>query len=150
MLRLKLFYPLLLFFASLAWGDMGSFAREHLEQLKSDNIPIFYSECRKKMGKALLVFGPSKKKGLLIEQREGVVINLAFVTINQGQFTVEETHGGIYSYERVHKLANELIKYHFTLLLPESIPDILKSKPSRDCLTEGWKWGQTFKNHLTR
>jgi hypothetical protein len=124
---------LLLAAAMHASADMRTFAEKYLAKLKIDEVPVLYSECLQPLGKALLVIGPDTRKALLIEVQGDDVVNLAEVAFRQGEAVVLETHGGLYTLERVGHLAGELARYPFALVRPDEVQGILRSRPGRSC-----------------
>ena len=75
-----------------------------------------------------MVFEVDKKKGLLIEMNKNIVVNLANVSLENQGLTIEETHGGVFSYDRVKKLVANLVENCFYLMTPFKAADIRKSK----------------------
>jgi hypothetical protein len=128
---------LLLLVPVAAHGDMGDYAKNFLDDLESRNAPVFYSRCGVKQGggyTATLIFEMGKKTGLLIEARDETVINLATVGIGINGPVIEETHGGVYTYERAKKLVEELVGYNFSLLIPMRVKVLEEAKPLLVCV----------------
>jgi len=109
------------------------YTANYLEHMKRKAISAFYSECGRSSGKAALVFGMGEKTALLIETERGTVVNLATISTGRSDFTIDETHGGTYSYERVRNLVKELLGYPFKFVMADKINEITRSKPTRMC-----------------
>lgn len=123
----KILFVILLFLPTFAIGDMGDFARDYISEMAGRNASVFYSQCVSKVTgqyTAVLIFEAGSKKGLLIEKKDKTVINLATVMIGEKGLTIEETHGGMYTYDRVKKLIDELAGYKFRFLSPVKINDL--------------------------
>ena len=131
MVVVKLFLVMCLLFPSKSYGDMGDYANEYLLDLESRKASVFLSCCGSKTDvnyTAILVFEVDKKKGLLIEMNKNIVVNLANVSLENQGLTIEETHGGVFSYDRVKKLVANLVENCFYLMTPFKAADIRKSK----------------------
>jgi len=132
-----IFIVVFLLMLNSSYGDMGVYADDFLKKMVDKKAAVFSSQCKGKADgqyTASLIFEIGSAKGLLIESRNKVVINLATVTIENGGSVIEETQGGVYSYERVKKLADELRGYGFYLLAPIKM-NALESINSNDiCL----------------
>ena len=130
---------LLLFSPIFSYGGMQDYANDYLKDMESRNATAFYSRCKSKADgryMATLIFEVGSTKGLLIETRNRVVVNLATVIIGPKGLTIEETHGGIYTYERVKKLAEELVRYKFNILMPVREKVLESDIPSDTCVNE--------------
>lgn len=132
------YFMIFLFLANNAYAatDMNAYASKYLADIENGNTPVFFSGCESKTIKyrATLVFEIGKSKGLLIEKMDKFVINLATVIIGDKGLIIEETHGGTYTYERVKKLANEIAKYRFYLLLPFTKQILENKELEESCL----------------
>jgi hypothetical protein len=118
---------IILLFPLLSYGNMDDFTKSYLEELDISGASIFLSQCKSTTDgqyTATLIFEVGSTKGLLIEKKKMTVVNLATVILGNKGLVVEETHGGIYTYERVGKLLNELQGYKFSLLIPFSMREL--------------------------
>jgi len=117
-------------------ASMEDFAKNYLQEMESRNASVFFTMCKAKINDnytSTLIFEAGSKKGLLIEDKDKVVLNLATVTIGGKGIVIEETHGGVYTYERVKKLVEEMIKYKFTLISPMKVEMLKSNKPLDIC-----------------
>lgn len=138
---MKRFKTLIILFILLiltlpSYGGMEEFAKNYLQELESRNGSVFFTMCKAKINDdytSTLVFEVGNKKGFLIEDKNKVVVNLATVIIGDKGIVIEETHGGVYTYERVKKLVDEMIKYRFTLLSPMKAEILKSNKPLDRC-----------------
>ena len=129
------FFASILLLSNLATGaPLDDYANQYFEKLRTSGTSVFYSECLRSSGKATLVFGLGEKTALLIESKNGGVVNLATILIDRSDFKIEDTHGGAYSYGRVRNLIKELLGYPFKFTLPAKLADIMKVKPVRSCV----------------
>jgi len=117
----------LVFFLSLisisnhAYGNAPSdFVQAYFLELEGKGSLAFVSGCDGNIEdeKAVLVFVPGTKRGLIIEYIQGEVLNLAEIDFDKGSCLVSETHGGEFSYNRMVSLCKDLIKAKFTLIYP--------------------------------
>ncbi len=121
-MKIVICISLILFFFPIAvYADMSVYAEEYLQTLEARNAAVFYSQCNSEKPSpyvATLLFEIGSRRGLLIETKKPVVVNLATVIINDDGLEIIETHGGEYTRKRVIKLINELIKIRFKFLSP--------------------------------
>src|SRR3989338_10396429 len=101
-------------FSSFSYGQAANFnqaANKYLGKLKKSNLPAFFTACNTKDGKAFLIFGAGKTKGMLFEMENNDVVNAAPVLIKQNQIVVdiEETQGGIYTYTVIQNHARGMV-----------------------------------------
>ncbi len=104
-----------------AHADMGEYAKQYFQEIESRNGAVFFSQCRNTQNfsyVATMLFEVGNKNGLLVEWKQNTVINLAKIIITPNGIELEETHGGIYTRERVYRLINELSKNKFKFLCP--------------------------------
>lgn len=138
MLKIKIFFIILcLLFSVKAYSKcIPTFYEEYiytyLEQLENNHLPIFYSgyELQKDKEEVFLIIEVGSYNGILIEKDDCTITNLAKVSYSNThhQFVVEETHGGVYSYERVGKLLQNLLKQKFILGKSEDLRRLLRIK----------------------
>jgi hypothetical protein len=129
----------LIFLPSLAYGDMNDFATAYLNAIESKKGAVFFSQCKSKINNrytATLIFEVGNMRGLLIERNQKFIVNLATVELGTDGLVIEETHGGVYSYERVKRLVDELGGYQFRLLLPFRVKELGNLEPRDMCLNE--------------
>jgi hypothetical protein len=118
-------------------SDMGDFEKKYLYEIESRDSAIFFTCCGSKVNpkySATLLFEVGSKTGLLVEKNDKVVINLATVKIGAKGIIIEETHGGVYSYERVKKLIDELIRHKFQFLIPMRVKEFENVNPVEMCV----------------
>lgn len=120
----------------VSWGDMQDYASDYLGMLEKEQVFAFSAECAQPEGKAALIFPGKTGKILLIEWRANNVVNLADVSLKGGSISIGETHGGVYSYNRVLNLTKMLASSSFKLVLPQEIRKIPSSKSSQRCPQE--------------
>ena len=124
--------------ASCLYGsDMGDFEKKYLYEIENRDAGVFFTCCGSKVNpkySAALLFEAGSKTGLLVEKNDGVVINLATVKIGAKGMIIEETHGGVYSYERVKKLVDELIRHKFQFLIPMRVKEFENVNPFEMCV----------------
>jgi len=124
--------------ASCLYGsDMGDFEKKYLYEIENRDVAVFFTSCGSKVNpkyRAALLFEAGSKTGLLVEENDKVVINLATVKIGPKGVILEETHGGVYSYERVSKLIDELIKHKFQFLIPMRVKEFENINPVEMCV----------------
>jgi hypothetical protein len=128
---------MILLFPLFSYGNMDDFTKSYLEELDIRGASIFLSQCESTTDgqyTATLIFEVGSTKGLLIEKKKMTVVNLATVIFGNKGLVVEETHGGIYTYERVSKLLNELQGYKFSLLIPFSMRELETVKSFDMCV----------------
>jgi hypothetical protein len=106
----------------------------YMAKFERQGSSVFLSQCgHDPDGRAVLAFGMGEGKGLLLELYGPTVVNLATVSTNGNDVTIDETHGGVYSYSRVHDLAKDLVRSQFSLLAGARLHNLLELKPSRRC-----------------
>lgn len=137
MMGIKKIILLLLLFPIFSYADMGDFTKTYLEEIENKNGSAFMARCssvKNDQDTATLIFEIGKEEGLLIEERNKVIVNLATVKIDKKGPLIEETHGGVYSYERVKKLVNEIVLHHqFHLLIPFKVKAVESIKIEGKC-----------------
>jgi hypothetical protein len=84
----------------------------------------------------VLFFKLGSNEGLLVELEGDAVVNIGTIQVKPGKVTVEETHGGVYSYQRVSELAKYMLTLNFTFLMPRTIYEALKAKSKQLCVTQ--------------
>lgn len=128
----------LFLFSTCSYGEMGDYANKYLVEIQGRHSAVFFSRCKYDNNNysASLVFEVGNSQGLLIEMKDKIVVNLATVIIGSTGAKIEETHGGVYSYERVNKLAKELIGKRFRLIAPLKIEEIFDSTPTDACVNQ--------------
>jgi hypothetical protein len=129
----------MLFLPTHSYGDMGDFARTYLGELERKETPVFFSRCISQSNfqySAALLFEVGSTNGFLIEQKNKIVVNLATVRINKSELLIDETHGGVYSYERVKKLVKELAGYRFRLLMHFTVIKMEGTSPINICSSD--------------
>ncbi|MFO0752294.1 MAG: hypothetical protein U0411_03080 [Thermodesulfovibrionales bacterium] len=122
---------ILLLLPALSYGDMGDFAEDYLRDMEVRSAAVFYSQCESKPNgqyTATLIFEAGSTRGLLIERKDKTVVNLATVMLGEKGLTIEETHGGVYTYDRVKKLVDELAGYNFIFLSPLRVKALESSR----------------------
>ncbi len=112
----------LLFVPALAQANMANYVKNFMNDLENRNAIAYYSQCGVEQDQytATLIFEMGKKTGLLIERKGETVINLATVEIGGNGPVIQDTHAGVYTYERTRRLVDELVRYRFALLIPVS------------------------------
>ncbi len=132
----KYIFLIALFLPVLSYGDMGGFVESCLRDIQARKAAVFYSQCESKADTkytAVLMFEAGSAKGLLIERKDKTVVNLATVMIGEKGLIIEETYGGVYTYDRVKKLVYELVGYKFKLLSPLKVKDFERERASNIC-----------------
>jgi GH15 family glucan-1,4-alpha-glucosidase len=86
----------------------------YVDDLVQTNTPIFYTSCQSKEEKSVLFFKLGSNEGLLVELEGDAIVNTGTIQVKQGKVIVEETHGGVYSYQRVSELAKYMLTLNFT------------------------------------
>ena len=132
-------FALIALLSICAFGQGAEFdrsAHDYMTKLEEAAPPVFYSTCKTKGGKAVLVFGGTSKTGMLFEIRGSVVVNSAQVLLNDDTVSLDttETQGGIYTYTVMTNRAKDLSKLPFNLSLPREVKDILKVSSNRTCV----------------
>jgi hypothetical protein len=118
-------------------GDLDGFAKGYLNEIRNRNGAVFVSRCESDGDTrytATLLFEVGKTQGLLKEEENGVVVNLATVDVAPHGLRIEETHGGIYTYGRVMKLVNELRERDFRLFAPLRLDALEEMKALGACM----------------
>ena len=123
-----MYYKLIIFSIIFLWpsssfGQFDEFVRSYFDSLEKRNASVFYSQCGSRTDEkylATLILEVGTEKGLLIERGQKVVLNLASVVITNSGISMEETHGGVYTMERVKKLIDELSGKTFRFIVPFS------------------------------
>lgn len=118
-------------------ADMGSFAEDYLRGIEARRAAVFFSRCGSKTNshyRATLIFEVGTRSGLLIEETNRAVVNLGTILLRPTGPSIEETHGGVYTRQRVEKLVEELVGYGFSLLAPLGVRALEDAKPSRACV----------------
>ena len=118
-------------------SDLDEFAKGYLTEIQKRNGAVFASRCESTGDTrytATLLFEIGKSQGILKEEENGVVVNLATVNVGPQELTIEETHGGIYTYARVTRLVNELKDHHFRLFAPLLLDALEAMKASSACM----------------
>jgi len=83
---------------------------------------IFVSQCGNRAGRsAAIFFEAATGQWELVEEDEGYPVNFGSFDLATGSVRKLETNGGIYSYERVDYLIQELVDSGFDLLAPFSV-----------------------------
>jgi len=105
---------------------------DFFNRLESEKGAAFISQCGSKSGRLCILLCDIKNKDwLLVEELEGDTINLADVKMTPNGLTFGETNGGIYSYQRVHNLIDELSHSGFDLLIPFTVEKLNALKPRK-------------------
>ncbi len=137
MQTLKISFVLLcLLFVVNAYGactpsQYEEYVRTYLIDLEKRQIPVFCSNFKSQDGSfVFLIKEWDSARGILIEKDDCTITNLAKVSYSNTshQFVVEDTQGGVYSYERVDKLLQTLLKKEFILLKADDLKKILFKK----------------------
>ena len=140
--RYFILFLLLLCFPVVAYDGtndneiMNKSVKDQLSEMEARKASIFYSRCKSKTDArftALLLFEVGTARGLLIEWRDESVVNVGTVTLTEQGLKIEETLGGIYSYDRVKKLADEMSGYKFTLFAPLRVNALENGTPTNRC-----------------
>ena len=126
-----MFFILFLIPVSLK-ADMGTYFDSYLKDLERNKIRVFYTSCVTEDHIANLLVALGSYNALLVERKNGVVVNLAKITFKQGNPVITETHGGIYSYHRVKDLVNSMLNSNFQFLDASLLKNALdiSSRPS--------------------
>ena len=122
--------------ACLTAGDMDSYFQKYLKTREDKNMALFLACCNSDTNeqyKALLFIDVGGRQCLLVEMNSKIIINLAKISFRRKKLYVTETNGGNYTYERVNKLANELIKQKFHLLYPVYAEEVEKIITIENC-----------------
>ena len=117
-------------------GDLDDYAKDYLIKMEKNNTAVFITKCKSKKDPkytVTLLFPSYSKEGLLIEKKENVVVNLATIIITSKGLKIEETHGGVYTYNRVLNLAKELSNKKFLFFAPLSIDKFNRIEPFEIC-----------------
>ena len=134
MLKLKICIVILcLLFTVNVYGacvpsQYEEYIRTYLGQLEKRKVPVFCCSFKSQDGNAVfLVIEWGSDNGVLIEKDDCTITNLAKVFYSNAhhQFVLEDTHGGVYSYERASKLMQTAVKKEFTLLRPADLRGLL-------------------------
>ena len=117
-------------------ADFDKLARNYLSDLERAVAPVFYTTCKTKDGHAVMVFGVTKKTGMLFELNGKEVVNSASVLLKDNAISLDvgETQGGIYTYTAMTNRAKDLSRLPFRLSLPKDIKNILQVKPDSKCV----------------
>lgn len=110
-----------LLWPSYSFSQFDEFVKDYFDALEKRKAFVFYSQCGSKKNRDYLatsILEVDPKKGLLIEMNGKVVINLASLVITKSGISFEETHGGVYTMERVKKLIEEMSRKEFRLIVP--------------------------------
>jgi len=137
MMRKYIILILFLLSYTYADADMNNFVTVRLKEMENTKTSVFYSKCKSKEGEqytATLLFPVGNLKGLLIEKKGNTVINLATVMTGKNGLSIEETHAGGYTYDRVKNLANELANYNFKLISPLKANALANDKTNNVCI----------------
>ena len=137
MLKLKIYILILcLLFTVNAYGTCApsqyeEYIRNYLAQLEKRQVPLFCCSFKPQDGNTVfLIVEWGGDNGILIEKDACTITNLAKVSYSDAhhQFVVEDTHGGVYSYERVNKLLQAAVKKEFILLRLGDLRGLLNIK----------------------
>ncbi len=125
-----LLFPFLVFAADKCEHvEYEEYIADYLSQLEKNKTPVFYSEYEyydKDKSKDIivgLIIELGKTNGLLIEKHKCFIGNPSFISYSdkRNELALEETHGGIYSYERAGKLLEKFTDKNFILLKPAEL-----------------------------
>ncbi|RJQ16386.1 MAG: hypothetical protein C4560_09420 [Nitrospiraceae bacterium] len=125
-----LLFPLLVFASDKCeYVEYVKYIADYLGHLEKNKTAVFYSEYeyrdsdKSKDIMVGLIIGLGKTNGLLIEKYECVVGNPSSISYSdkESDLVLEETHGGIYSYDRAEKLLANFKGKKFVLLKPAEL-----------------------------
>lgn len=120
--------------SSCLWaGPLDDYVRDVLEKHAAMGRSVLLAECRTTSGKAMLFFGLGEPAGLFVEMSQGVVVNVADVGVEHTGPVIRDSHGGVFTVNRVGRLVRALLANHFRFLLPQAIEGMLISVPDRVC-----------------
>lgn len=114
-------FSIIFLWPASSFGQFDEFVTSYFDGLEQTKASVFYSHCGSRTDGeylATLILEVGTEKGLLIEMNRRVVLNLASVVITASGISMEETHGGVYTMERVQKLIDELSREAFRLITP--------------------------------
>jgi hypothetical protein len=119
-----------------SYSSDDHYVQEYLENLQSKQTPVFFVQCQLGQNmteKAAVVFPIGQEQGLYIERYDQTVVNTADVKIVQGQLSVAEALGGVYTIKRIIDIIDQLSRLPFDLIQPRDIGKIATSKPKAVC-----------------
>jgi hypothetical protein len=125
-----LLIPLLVFAADKCEHvEYVKYVADYLGQLEKNKTLVFYSEYeyydsdKSKDIIVGLIIELGKTNGLLIEKHNCFIGNPSSILYSDkdNELVLEETHGGVYSYERAEKLLKNFTGKKFVLLKPTAL-----------------------------
>lgn len=118
---------------ALCCAQMDNYFKEYLDGLKATNTPLFYSACQQDGIKSFLLFPLNQGEPLLVEIKDQAVMNLAKITITNGRPALQETHGGVYSYNRIAGLLTRMETFEYRLVDADGLLKVIKMPVKRRC-----------------
>ncbi len=113
---------------------MGTYVNTYFNDLESKGASVFVARCEETGDyTATMLFKTGTKDGLLIEEKDNSVVNIANISLSTSGLKIGETNGGIYSMERVKKLVGELSKHNFILISPFNRRELANYRPGIAC-----------------
>ncbi|MDY6857654.1 MAG: hypothetical protein SWO11_23740 [Thermodesulfobacteriota bacterium] len=105
-----------------------SYIDGYLSTAKEQGTSFFYSKGNIEGKMVLLIVEVGSTNGILLEKDDCTIINLANIIYSKEkkQFFLKETHGGVYSYNRVEKILQKLLRQGFYIITPEEFQEKLK------------------------
>jgi hypothetical protein len=125
-----LLFPFLVFAADKCEHvEYVKYIADYVVQLEKNKTPVFYSEYeyydadKSKTIVVGLIIELGKTNGLLIEKHRCFIGNPSSISYSDkyNELVLEETHGGVYSYERAGKLLKNFTGKNFVLLKPAEL-----------------------------
>ena len=119
-------------------GPLADFAERWLGELTRDKAAAFVSKCtvEEKGYWAALLLPTGRNDGLLIEVREGSVVNLAKVEVTAQGLALGDTQGGEYSRDRALRLIDDLAMTGLILNQPFERTKLEPSDKTRTCIVK--------------
>lgn len=137
--KIKILVVLVLFIPYLQTSNFDEYVKKYLKEIEKMEESVFVTSCQSSSDSnytAILILKAASKEGLLIERKSKKVINLGEIKITSKGLKVQETHGGVYTYDRVSQLLDELMKHKFKLFSPiktNKLENLISNKENIKC-----------------
>jgi len=126
----------ILLLSARAWGFESLV--HYLDEFACADRPVFLCQCRGDNGsRVVLVIDMVEARGLFVEARDGVVVNVASLRVEKERVALLETQGGVASYARVQQLVDSMARSSFRMLTRAELGNAAQTEAAQECTKSG-------------